>query len=66
VRRELCYDQHQVWMATVVVTLPDTLPRILRGKWDQWARQFLTRLVAPYPALWDIATSLLLNTLFGP
>src|SRR5215470_1535209 len=34
----LYYDQHQVWRVTVVVTLPDTLPCVLRGKWDQWAR----------------------------
>ena len=27
--------------------------------------QCLTRIVAPYPALWDIATSLSLHTLFG-
>ena len=28
----LYYDQHQVWMVTVVVTLPDTLPCVLRGE----------------------------------
>jgi hypothetical protein len=31
-QRGLCYDQHQVWMVTVVVTLPDTLPCVLRGE----------------------------------
>src|SRR5262245_31136232 len=34
----LCYDQHQVWRVTVVVTLPETLPYVLRGEWDRWAR----------------------------
>ena len=28
----LYYDQHQVWRVTVVVTLPDTLPCVLRGE----------------------------------
>jgi hypothetical protein len=28
----LCYDQHQVWRVTVVMTLPDTLPCVLRGE----------------------------------
>ena len=37
-RRGLCYDQHHVWLVTVVVTLPDTRPCVLRGKWDRWAR----------------------------
>jgi hypothetical protein len=37
-RRGLCYDQHHVWIVTVVVTLPETLPYVLRGKWDQWAK----------------------------
>ncbi len=31
-RRRLCYDQHHVWMVTVVVTLPDILPCVLRGE----------------------------------
>jgi hypothetical protein len=29
-QRGLGYDQHQVWMVTVVVTLPNTLPCVLR------------------------------------
>ena len=36
--RGLCYDEHHVWMGTVVVTLPETLPCVLRGKEDQWVR----------------------------
>jgi hypothetical protein len=31
-QRRLCYDQHQVWMVTVVMTLPETLPCVLRGE----------------------------------
>src|SRR5262249_45565396 len=65
-RRELCYDQHQVWMVTVVVTLPDTLPCVLRGGSGTGGQgQFLTRILAQYPAILDIATSVSLNKLFG-
>jgi hypothetical protein len=31
-QRGLCYDQPQVWMVTVVVTLSDILPCVLRGE----------------------------------
>src|SRR5262245_56427025 len=64
-RRRLCYDQHHVWMVTVGVTLPETLPCILTGRRTGGQGQFLTRIVALYPAILDIATSLSLNTLFG-
>src|SRR5262249_13177309 len=30
-QRRLCYDQHHVWMVTVIVTLSDILPCVLRG-----------------------------------
>jgi hypothetical protein len=30
-RRRLCYDQQHGWMVTVVVTLPDILPCVLRA-----------------------------------
>src|SRR5215475_12641707 len=29
--RGLCYDEHHVWMGTVVLPLPDRLPYVLRG-----------------------------------
>src|SRR5262249_48719965 len=32
--RGLCYDQPHVWRVTVVMTLPG----VLRGEWDRWAR----------------------------
>jgi len=32
VRRGLCYDEHHIWRVTVVVTLPDILPCVLRGE----------------------------------
>jgi hypothetical protein len=31
-QRGLCYDQPQVWLVTVVVTLSDILPCVLRGE----------------------------------
>ena len=46
-RRGLCYDQHQVWMVTVVVTLPETVPCVLRGGSETGGQgQFLTRILA--------------------
>jgi hypothetical protein len=30
-RRGLCYDEHHVWIVTVVVALPETRPCVLRG-----------------------------------
>jgi hypothetical protein len=43
----LYYDQHQVWRVTVVVTLPDTLPCVLRGgSGTDGQGQFLTRMLA--------------------
>src|SRR5712691_2863121 len=35
VRCRLCYDQHHVWRVTVFVTLPETLPYVLRGELDR-------------------------------
>src|SRR5262249_16171848 len=52
----LCYDAHHLWRVTVVVTLPETRPCVLRGKWDR---------LAQYQAILDIATSLSLNKLLG-
>jgi hypothetical protein len=46
-RRELCYDQRHVWTVAVVVTIPDTLPCVLRGGWDRWTRVVPPRIVAP-------------------
>ena len=64
VRRGLCYDQHHVWKVTVVVTLPDTLPCVLRGRSGTDGQgQFLPRVLSPSPAILDIATYLSLNTL---
>ena len=53
-------------MVTVVVTLPDILPCVLRGeKWDSGQGQCLTCILALYQAILDIATYLSLNKLFG-
>ena len=60
----LYYDQHHVWMVTVVVTLPDTLPCVLRGgSGTEGQGQFLTRMLASYQAILDLATSLSLKKL---
>ena len=64
-RRGLCYDKPHVWAVTRTVTLPETLPCVLRGKEDQGQGQFLTRIVAQYQAILDVATSLSRNTLCG-
>ena len=38
---------HQVWMVTIVVTLPETLPCVLRGgNGTDGQGQFLTRMLA--------------------
>ena len=43
----LYYNQHQVWMVTIVVTLPETLPCVLRGgSGTDGQGQFLTRMLA--------------------
>jgi hypothetical protein len=65
VRRGLCYDAHHLWRVPVVVTLPETRPGVLRGKRDQWARTVPHPPCAYSPALWDRATSVSLNKLFG-
>jgi hypothetical protein len=66
VRRGLCYDQRHIWRVTGVVTLPDILPCLLRGGSETSGQgRCLTRIVALYQAILDIATYLSLNELLG-
>ena len=52
------------WMVTVVVTLPETLPYVLKGGSGTGGQgQFLTRMLASYPAILDLATYVSLNKL---
>jgi hypothetical protein len=62
----LCYDQHQVWTVTVAVTLPETLPCVLRGGGGSVGKgNSSPECLASYPALWDSATSVSLHKLFA-
>jgi len=52
------------WMVTVVVTLPETFPCVLKGGSGTGGQgQFLTRMLASYPAILDLATYVSLNKL---
>jgi len=53
-------------MVTVVVTLPDILPCVLRGESGTSGQgQFLIRILAHYQAILDIAMYLSLNKLLA-
>src|SRR5262249_27101927 len=45
-RRGLCYDEHHIWRGTVVVTLPETLPCVLKGEVGPMGKDRAS------PALW--------------
>ena len=47
------------------MTIPATLPCVLRGKWGRWGRAVSQPNLVQYQAILDIATYLSLNKLFG-